>query len=491
MKTNDICKHNNRVSTKLMIISLLLSLVFGILIAVASEIFANYLIVTRMLYGVLSIVAISIIVIQVRMWRWFGLLTPLSWCMVGFLFFLCLTPIVSPSSFFVYSDPNLVTKLVVLILIGMISYTGGFLIKIRIPWRSLHVWLEESISPTKLVNLILLIMTTYLLLALYLARAGNYSFLKFITQNLYAFSSQQDLAQSFGSYYYVIFIYQLLPVAIAAPTVYCLAQNEISYIKRALLLVGLGMMIFSTFAAGTRAVLAFILGGIGIYYIINFLVNRSKAINASIIRAVFTAVIIGILLLGISMVQIVMRQTGGLQELFSNKFDLNYSIQNFVSQATDQNFTLYQVIKAEESGSLNYLNGESYFLTFVAMIPRSIWPQKPGGSEMYLKLSVIDPWHANVNITHSVLGELIYNFSYLSIIPGMFIFGLFAGTFWRIFYRHKHSYRARILYSMTLIPVAFMVRGTFHATFGGILYPFLLTFLILLLAKKDRQYKGF
>jgi hypothetical protein len=151
---------------------------------------------------------------------------------------------------------------------------------------------------------------------------------------------------------------------------------------------------------------------------------------------------------------------------------------NLVTHTVDQNFVMHRILQAEQSGDLEHVLGESYVLTFVAFIPRSLWSGKPAGPDMYEKLSNINPF-PNYNISYSVLGEMIVNFGLISIIPGMLIFGFSAGIWWNIFQKNRHSDKMQILYSWSVLSFAFMVRGNFHDTAGSLLYT-LFAMIILL-----------
>jgi hypothetical protein len=99
---------------------------------------------------------------------------------------------------------------------------------------------------------------------------------------------------------------------------------------------------------------------------------------------------------------------------------------------------------------------------------------------MYAKLEIINPWESNQNISHSVIGELIYNFGLGSVGPGMILIGLLQGLIYNQFLRYRDNPRMVILYSTLVIPIAFFVRGTFHATFGSILYSLIGLVIVLL-----------
>lgn len=440
---------------------------------------------TRIIYGLLSLLAFFVIFFQVRVWGWSGLLNPLSWCMVGFLIFLCLMPIVSPYYFAAYNDLQEVLRLSLYILAGILGYSLGFGINVKVSLPGLHRWFARPLSPQRLALWVLGVMGLYFVMAIYIARLGGYTLTQFLLQSWYMLGGKQGLMSTFGSGYYIIFIFRILPLVAATPAAYCLASKRIPLAIKMLLIAGLALMLLVSVSSGGRGNLVFLASGVGVYFLLGAAFRRDRHNGLSMIGLSLVALVISTSIVFVTAVQFGVRQQGGITTFFENDFDFGRTFQtNIFSQTTDQNFTLYHVLQAEEAGQLEYLWGESYALTFVAMIPRSLWPEKPGGESMYQKLAVVDPWRSNFNISHSVLGELVYNFSSLAVLPGMIFFGFIAGQYWRTIYQFRQSDAARILYAMTAVPIAFMVRGTFHAMFGGVLYPFILMVLLISLSRR-------
>ena len=443
----------------------------------------------RIVYGFFFLIAIGTIIIHIIKFGTYGLISPLTWALIGFVYFLFLNPILNAEYFRIYSKARLYFPIALTVFAGMVSFIAGFFLAPKPKWSWLDRWALMPVT-SRLATLLVLFWSIYVALLYHISNSSGYEFYEFITKNAYLFGRKEMLVEKFvGFSYYLFYIVRQLPIALAALSIYCIMKKSTPNWKKFLILIGLLFSSLVTISFGGRTNFSYILGAI-----IIFLFIRSKTvIKSSGKRRVFI-VVIGALLFGMFILT-------SLQIHFRNEkinvTDLNLSLsslkrgleKNVIHETTDQNFTLYQVIASERSGSLKYIWGESYALAFVAMIPRRIWHNKPGGDNMYNTLAIINPWGANVNISHSYLGELIYNFSSWSVIPGSVFFGLWAGIWWNIFIRYRAYVRIQLLFAMSVMPISFMVRGTFAAMFGGILYPILLTVLILNISKPSRRRK--
>ena len=443
----------------------------------------------RLFYGFYFLIALGVIIFQIRKFGTDGLISPLTWTLIGFVYFLFLNPILNAEYFDIYSKVRLYLPLALTVFAGMVSFIAGFFLAPNIKWSWLGRWALVPVT-SRLATLLVLFWGIYATLLFYISRSNGYEFYELITKNAYLFGRKEILMEKFaGLSYYLFYIVRQLPIALAALSIYCITDKNAPKWKAFLILIGLLLGIAVTINFGGRANLCYVLGAIILYLFI-----RNETVRKSSRTRVMFVLVIGVILFGmffLTSLQMHFRS----QKISATDLDLNLSNlirgleNNFFHETTDQNFTLYRVVDAERSGNLKYIWGESYALAFVAMIPRRIWPNKPGGDNMYYNLAIIDPWGENVNISHSYLGELIYNFGGWGVIPGSIFFGLWAGMWWNFYLRYRTYARIQILYAMSVMPVSFMVRGTFAAMFGGILYPMLFTVVILKISKPSRRRK--
>jgi oligosaccharide repeat unit polymerase len=460
----------------------LLSLIptIGACILIFSDISQASFFVVRLCYGLLFFLAIIIITFQFLSFNIDGYFSPLSLCMFGFLYFLIITPTFFPKYFEVYKYPNEFIPLVIVILLGMLSYCLGFRLSPDVHWFWLDRWMNNKISKRRLSNIVLCFIFLYILIIFYISQKADMPLKSFIFQNYYFLGNKEMLMIKFqGGAYYVLYIFRLLPTVFILPAIACFDDPHLPLLKRILIIFGIILMGVIIFYSGARMPLAIYCGSIGVYLILKDRNKKTKKVKNFCKTVTFIVVI----LLFLSSSQIITR---GQHYLF-NSLDTGFKLMpaiayNLASETTDQNYTLYRAIKANKEGRLQHLYGESFFLVFVAFVPRALWATKPGGDDMYRKLIAIDPWMSNYNISHSILGELIYNFGWIGIIVGMIFFGTCSGIWWHLFIKYRDKKQMLILYSMSIIQIAFIVRGTFNATFGALMYPMLMVIILLSLS---------
>lgn len=402
--------------------------------------------------------------------------SPLAWVLSGIMLFFCLSPILQPRNSSLYSSSAAYFPLILVVTIGVSAYCAGFWLAPVGKNRTLEAWLAKSICPEKLARILLGIFVLYGLLTVFLARAQGIDLGTFATQSQYLFGGKAGIRDALpGWSYYAFFVYRLLPVSVATPTAFCLFNKQISRLLRYPLILGIAVMTVITVSGGSRGILAAVLVSMGIFFVLAPDRQPLRGLGRVVLALCMTGVV------ALSAVQITARTVEELSwvDLIGLVNPSKALADDFLSVDADQNITLHAVLTAERNGTIQHLWGESYALAFVALIPRAVWSSKPGGAEMYNKLAVLDPWLENYNITHSVFGELLYNFGYLGLVPGMGLFGVCAGWWWGLLLRNRFNNKMIILYSMSLIPVALLVRGSFHAMFGLWLYSTIITVLAL------------
>ncbi|MFN2176200.1 MAG: O-antigen polymerase [Anaerolineales bacterium] len=452
----------------------LISALFGVAIAFfdAQYFFADYIAV-RIVYFWLVVLAAFIVFKQYNKWGWDFLFSPMTWVLIGFIFFLTLTPLFYPQEFEVYTNPNQYIRLFLTTWLGILLFSTSYTFAPTITTGFISDWLFKPILINKLTKLILIAIGIYWIAQYFISISGGFSFFEYLLMDRYLLGDKYELQKLFGNVYYLRLIVGIIPSAITIPAIYCLLNPMVGKFNKSFIASGFILILFKAVLAGGRFSMAKEIISPIIYLMVKdenkqYLSRRNLAIGSIAI----------LLVMILAMVQISSRYKGITSVLSGDFKPMSALKRNLVTHTVDQNFVMHRILQAEQSGDLEHVLGESYVLTFVAFIPRSLWSGKPAGPDMYEKLSNINPF-PNYNISYSVLGEMIVNFGLISIIPGMLIFGFSAGIWWNIFQKNRHSDKMQILYSWSVLSFAFMVRGNFHDTAGSLLYT-LFAMIILL-----------
>lgn len=116
---------------------------------------------------------------------------------------------------------------------------------------------------------------------------------------------------------------------------------------------------------------------------------------------------------------------------------LDYSIARLSNLSVVANVLRYQ----EQGGTLHY--GSSYALALFGLIPRFIWPEKPGltvGQAIAVELGYSDPKAirlgtevSNNAVGITMVGEQVYNFSWVLAPFGMALLGMFYRWIYEVF----------------------------------------------------------
>ncbi|OGI06678.1 MAG: hypothetical protein A3I68_06225 [Candidatus Melainabacteria bacterium RIFCSPLOWO2_02_FULL_35_15] len=115
--------------------------------------------------------------------------------------------------------------------------------------------------------------------------------------------------------------------------------------------------------------------------------------------------------------------------------------------------------------------GYTYAIFFISLIPRILWPGKPGiatfGNQFGRDYGFISPVDYSTSVGMSWVGEMFINFGWFGILTGFF-YGLFYRTIYNYFMKDgKLTTLSAIFYVLTLYHI---IRGsTFALLFGGLL----------------------
>ncbi len=126
--------------------------------------------------------------------------------------------------------------------------------------------------------------------------------------------------------------------------------------------------------------------------------------------------------------------------------------------------------------------GYTYFIFFLSIIPRIIWPDKPGiaiyGNEFGRMYGFISPVDFGTSIDMGWVGEMFVNFGWFGIVCGFF-YGLFYRVIYEYFIRDgRFTPLSGIFYVLTLY---YMLRGgMFALQFSGLMKILLVVCIILL-----------
>jgi hypothetical protein len=257
-----------------------------------------------------------------------------------------------------------------------------------------------------------------------------------------------------------------------------LVEVRLTLVQRIGLVSALCFVVLYALAPGVRYILFYVVGSIAcVLALVQF--RTDQITNRR------TFLVVGLLATGfvLTLLQYEIRTRMGLFGLLSGEaeFSLRNALSNRLMElGADQNWTLDGALRALENGLIEPLWGETYIMTFVLLIPRAIWPGKPGAH--WAEVSYLASPVGNNNVAYSAIGELALNFTVWAIPFGMWLAGWVAGTWWHLFRKYRKDKRIVVLYAMSLIPCAFMVRGAFAPMFGGIMYPLVLVTSVLRLS---------
>lgn len=474
----------------LVLLVLFSSIVIGLIVSQLTSYLWSGFLNTRLIFLFLTAIAIFFIGLEIKKWQFYGLFSPLTWLMLGFVVFHFYIPITYPEYWNVYSFLSPFSPLILVILMGMSGLIIGYYLASISRWKWARAWLQRNIATSKLVFILSLFWLLYVVFLFITAQSGGYKLKDFIFHNQYLFGTKGVIIELFyGVGYYTFLLVRVIPIALFAPTVFCLWTFRPKWLLLPLV-IGAGISIVFTINIGVRSAFIYTVGGGGVWILLNRVESKKIFATKNLKR-------VGYILGWMGLFYVIATVQFGFRYQRVNLIDLSINDVVQVSQAvknveyyqnTDQNFTLYRVLQAVESNTLRYLKGESYALTFVQFIPRRFWPNKPGGASMYAKLSSINPWRTtHDNVSYSYLGELIYNFGILSVVPGSLLFGWLAGIWWKLFLANRGSIKMQLLYAPSIMPFMFMVRGSFNAMSGRLLYSLLIIFGMLWLSDKKHD----
>ena len=128
-------------------------------------------------------------------------------------------------------------------------------------------------------------------------------------------------------------------------------------------------------------------------------------------------------------------------------------------------YEMFLTLLRQVPESMGFLWGDTYFRLFYIIIPRSIWPDKPGNiSQLVPQLLNVDFADRHITTSVTFIGELYWNFGWFGIVVGMLVFGILAKMLYNYVIKHKDSKGAVLIYSVTISYIMELFRGTFHTT---------------------------
>ena len=111
---------------------------------------------------------------------------------------------------------------------------------------------------------------------------------------------------------------------------------------------------------------------------------------------------------------------------------------------------------------MNFLYGKSFIKPVFALIPRSVWPDKPISISEQLA-QFLYPYQAGFSIGTSIVGEAYMNFGYPAIVAVMLLFGVAVRAVYAYFQQYPGNRSAVLLYAC-VFPLFFeFYRGPFSS----------------------------
>ncbi|WFF74408.1 O-antigen polymerase [Proteiniclasticum sp. QWL-01] len=242
-----------------------------------------------------------------------------------------------------------------------------------------------------------------------------------------------------GSLY--IFSYSLLPFSLV-------------YLKigksKILKVVMFWMTLAVHFTMGFRFIILTYLAGI----IIMYLISNNKKVK---LRYIIIGLFISILLIGLLEVVRgdIRRGSGATLDMFSFKNSVESVFYNFRIYKT-----YYGVIKAVPNQVPYMYFDQMLIYTLVMLIPRGIWPGKPGATGIEAMRVGISEYAAAAGQAYPNLGEFYYSFGILGVVFFMFIYGRIAYYFKNKFLDRKNDIMNIMIYSLFLpANLQLLIRG--------------------------------
>ncbi len=435
-------------------------------------------------YGILFSICVIIVVSSLLNGGFINIISPLNLTIIGFLWFLIIPPMMSQTGIVsnIYSNEDNINSLILIIWQGIIGFLLGFYFSK--PFKKSKITNREHIDFSKIAHFVLLIEILFVFIAMAISKlmgASIFDFLSMSNYSLVSLDPSDRIAEKLlGEKAFLLFrVIRWLPLIVAPFIYHCINSKSVPRFEKFLIFLFFILMLLRVIGSNARGDLLMLLGPI----IIITLFSRKFTAKQWMYILITSFIIIFLAIL-----QIKTRSFGGLKVLIDPRYSLTdiwNMNQGSLLLTYDENQNLFGAIKAEAEGKVKYLYGESYVLSFVLFIPRSLWKNKPGGPEMYSKMAI-----ANIrgfwSTTYSILGEIILNFGSIFVAPFLFLWGMILKKWWTWFLNNRYNTKAQFIYSSSVIPIFLMVRGPFHVNFSSFFYPVIAVLLIIAFSKRRR-----
>jgi oligosaccharide repeat unit polymerase len=453
-----------------------MALIFSPLLAVLvlSTIQDNEFALARLIYTGIFLIAVSVVAHGWYREGLVGVFAPLPMVMLGYIYFFCYIPAVSPAVIAsLYGDTARVAAVSTVVGASLILFLLGYNVPLR---RRRIAPATTEVSGRRLILYVCLLTLCYIGLAIGIGSSSGLSLSSVFLASRYTQATSRLNLPSEGAAYYLQQLYRWLPIVIASPAAYCAKRFRGSrpFMIPVLLLVTLG-----TFAMGIRYVFAYTLTSIAVTFLVEANYHPQARRSGGSGRYMPYILLAGMVLLAAAQLQL-RNSSGGSGGLLSgdSSFDAVKALSDTSAEmGADQNYSLDGVIQSYRDKTLALGWGESYGMTFVMIVPRAWWPTKPGAN-LAEQLAAANPF-ANANVSYSAPGELIFNFGWTGMIIGMLLFGVVARLWTDQCRRNWNSAKVRMMFATSVAPFAFLVRGSFATMFGAWMYPAIISYFLL------------
>lgn len=355
--------------------------------------------------------------------------------------------------------------------------------------------------------------TSLMLLWSLLLGAGVLAFIILLANNAYLQSTTELQSPLF--YSAVGFIQQGLVVSLALAIVMASKGRSRFWLAAAVATVMVALLFGIPSGSKTQVFLAFMIAGLAWNYHVKF-ISRSQAVS-------FTAIVLVLLLFLMPLnatYRATLESSDSQEQTLSTSFEFigiavkilgdqdfsetkDLAVNYFFSRLSNTSIVAGILRYQDEGGQIHY--GGSYLRFFYGLIPRFIWPEKPPvtiGQIFAVELGYNDAQEVRlgepVSITSvgvTMIGEQVYNFTYLLAPFGMFILGMFYRWLYEVFLSAKSDYPevAIAMYSYWWYGMIFSAAETNFAAIliGGIKFTaFLMILLVLFRFRKIKYTDG-
>jgi oligosaccharide repeat unit polymerase len=306
--------------------------------------------------------------------------------------------------------------------VGFVAICSGYGWALRRRRESFPLRLVQPWSPTAFARvrpaIVLVVLAGIALYAIYVLQTGVGAYLSGVSAGR---SEEARAAAASSSAYFYSGLQFALGALILLLLQNRLARNRIGQLW-AISLLALAML--PQLLAGNRSVFV----PVAVSILLIFASTNPKVISFSRVAVLLPLAFV----LGIVAPRIwrdSLSRGGSVDMAIQSAFSLETAIGDFVGGLDTAMIDAFEVqVRAQDSGALPLLFGQSYLSALTAVVPRQLWPEKPEVVDAYLNSVLFPQTHElGIGFAFGVYSEPYLNFGLLGVVVIGLIFGLILG----------------------------------------------------------------